>query len=109
MLFHLSFPCFPLLVEGVVRGGVEDRTLFLFLAVCPLSIGVSSRNQLLFGFTVVICLFYSVFFGLVSGKIELPALISQIGYACILVVRLFYAGERYNRHVTEEQSFWKFA
>jgi len=109
ILFHLLFPYFPFLVEGIVRGSVEDRTLFLFLAVYPLSIGASSRNRLLFGFAVMICLFYSVFFGLVSGKIELPALISQIGCVCILAAGLLHAGERYNRHVTEEQSFWKFA
>jgi hypothetical protein len=106
--FHLLFPFLPLLVERIVLGHVEDKTLLLFLAVYPLSIGVSSRSRLLFGITVVICLVFSTLFGLASGKIEMWGTGSQIGYTCLLAVMLIHACERYNRHVADRQPFWEF-
>ncbi len=108
ILFHLLFPFLPLLVERIVLGHVEDKTLLLFLAVYPLSIGVSSRSRLLFGITVVICLIFSTLFGLASGKIEMSRTGSQIGYICLLAVMLIHACERYNRHVADRQPFWEF-
>jgi hypothetical protein len=108
ILFHLSLPFLSLLIEAAVLKHVEDKTLFLFLAVYPLNIGVSSRSPLLFGFTIVIGLMYSAFFGLVSGKIPLEPVIYTVGYWLLSVVILVHAGERFNRHVAHGEPFWEF-
>jgi hypothetical protein len=109
ILFHMLFPFLPILVQTIVRGYVEEETSLLFLAVYPLSIGVSSQSRLMFGFTVVFCLVYSMLFGLASGSIKLPATGAQIGYGCLAVLMLIHACERYNRHVVRRHRFWEFS
>jgi hypothetical protein len=88
ILFHFAVPFFPLLVELIVLGHVEHKSLFLFIAVYPLAIGVSSRNRVQFGFTVVMGIVFSSVFGLESGNISITPLCSVGGYICLLVILL---------------------
>jgi len=108
LLFHLFLPFLPLVIEAAILRNVEDKTLLLFLAIYPLSIGVSSRNRLMFGKAVVIGLAYSTFFGLNSGDVLLSPVIYNIGYLCLAAVMIIHMGERYNRHVVDRDLFWEF-
>jgi hypothetical protein len=108
LLFHLLVPCIPLGIEWVVLGHVENKTLLLFVAVYPLSIGVSSRSSLMFGITVIVGLVYSIFFGLISGNVLLNPNVYKVGAKCLAGLVLIHAGERYNRHVVDGESFWEF-
>ena len=108
MLFDLLVPCMPLAVEIPILGHVEAKTFFLFLAVFPITIGVSSRSQLMFGATVVICLGYSVIFGLASNGVRFGPLCFTFGDWCFIVVVVLHAAERYNYHVAEGRAYWKF-
>jgi hypothetical protein len=107
-LFHVLLPWLPLGVEFAATKRVEPSTLLLFLAIYPVSIGVSSRNQLILGFTIVLGMAYCVFFGMTSGGIVLNSVLITIGYALLGFVVFVHAIERYNRHVPEEELFWKF-
>jgi hypothetical protein len=108
ILLHLLFPVLPLLIERLVLGRVEHKTLFLFLGIYPLAIGISSRSKLLFGLTVVICVIYSIFFGLSVGNLELDPLVIDIGYGCLVALIIIHACERYNRHVADSEPFLEF-
>ena len=108
LLFHLLVPCIPLGIEWVVLGHVENKTLLLFVAVYPLSIGVSSHSSLMFGITVVVGLVYSIFFGLISGNVLLNPNIYRVGTVGLIALVLLHTCERYNRHVADQESFWEF-
>jgi hypothetical protein len=108
ILFHLMLPFLPLGIEATVLHRVERRTQLLFLALYPLGIGVSSRNRLMFGATVLMSLVYSTFFGLISGNVVLGANEYTVGYVCLAALILVHAGERYNRHVIDCDEFWQF-
>jgi hypothetical protein len=108
ILFHLTLPFLPLITEAVVLGRVEHKTYLLFLALYPLSIGVSSRSRLMFGATVILSLFYSTLFGLVSGSTLLAPNIYTSGGFCLTLMILIHLCERYNRHVVEREPFWEF-
>ncbi len=108
ILFHLLLPLLPLGVELVVLQHVEHKTLLLFLAIYPLSIGVSSRSRLMFGITIVLGIVYSIFFGMIVGGIAMARITYLVSYLCLAAVVLIHAGERYNRHVAEREPFWDF-
>jgi hypothetical protein len=86
----------------------REQTLLLFVAIYPLSIGVSSCSRLMFGFTVIVGLVYCVFFGLISGNVPLHPNVYKVGAVGLVALVLLHACERYNRHVADEESFWKF-
>jgi hypothetical protein len=108
LLFHLFLPFLPLIIEYALHRRVEPKTSLLFLSVFPLSVGVSSRNRLMFGVTIVFGLIYSVFFGLISGGLPLDQSVSDIGYYCLAGIVITHALERYNRHVVDSEPFWEF-
>jgi hypothetical protein len=108
ILFHLLLPLLPLGVELVVLGHVEHKSLLLFLAIYPLSIGVSSRSRLMFGATIVLGIVYSIFFGMIAGGVAMAPVTYLISYLCLSAVVLIHACERYNRHVAERELFWDF-
>lgn len=109
ILFHLLLPFLPLIIERIVLGHLEEGTFFLFLAVFPLSLGVTSRSALLFGVTVVIGLLCSIFFGLIAGRLHLNPITTTLGCFCLIAVILIHAMERYNRHVVDLEPFLKFS
>ena len=108
ILFHLLLPLLPLGIELAALGHVEPKTLLLFLAIYPLGIGVSSRSSLMLGFTIVIGIWYSIFFGMSAGSLQLRPEILLIGYLCIIAVIGIHSCERYNRHVIARELFWHF-
>jgi hypothetical protein len=108
ILFHLMLPFLPLGIEATVLHRVDRKTQFLFLALYPLGIGVSSRSRLMFAFTVVVSLVYSIFFGLISGNVVVGANAYTFGYVCLAFLILIHTGERYNRHVVDGDAFWEF-
>lgn len=108
ILFHFAVPFLPLLLELIVLGRVEHKSLYLFIAVYPISIGVSSQSRLQFGFTVVVGLVFSSIFGLESGNLKITPSCSLGGYACLLLIMLMHAVERFNRHIRDGEPYWNF-
>lgn len=108
MLFHLLFPFVPLAVELVVLGRVEQRSLLLFLALYSLSIGMSSRSQLMFGVTIALGMIYAICFGLATAGAELAEPVRVSGHVALILIVLVHVCERYNRHVVDRIHFWEF-
>jgi hypothetical protein len=108
ILFHLFLPAMPLLAEAAVLGRVEGKTLMLFFAIFPLSIGVTSRNRLMFGATVVVSLMFSILFGLLAGGTQIAPAAYHVGYLCLSAIVIIHCCERYNRHVADRDPFWEF-
>lgn len=113
VLFHLLLPLLPIGIELWVSHRVTDTTLTLGAAMYAISIGSSSKSRLMFGFSVVLCIIYSIAFGvLTGGTAQSPGAGSLFGNAyatiALLLIFLVHAGERYNRHIVDRAPFWEF-
>jgi hypothetical protein len=106
VLFHLLLPWLPLGVELAATKRVAPDTLLLFLAFYFVTIGVSSRNRLIFGASIVLGMTASIFFGMTSGGIVLSGTLIGIGYFFLSLVVIAHARERYNRHVIDDEIYW---
>jgi hypothetical protein len=108
LLFHLLVPWLPLGIALAASKRVEHGSLLLFLAIYLLSIGVSSRYQLFMGVMVVLSIVSSAFYGMTSGGIVIDETLITIGYAISFATVAVHAWERYDRHVANNETFWKF-
>jgi hypothetical protein len=108
LLFHMTLPLFPLVLEYWQNGGVKTETLTLLAALYSISIGVSSRSKIIFGLSVIISIVFSVAFGLSSGGTSV--LVNSEFYAATSIVCIFimHAGERWNIHVVAREPYWSF-
>ena len=116
LMLHLILPLIPLGAEFVRRSYVSDASLTLGAAMYAISIGGSSRNKLQFGFSILMCITYSIAFGIIAGRnandlpsagISTPSnFYAGIGFVLIFA---FHALERYNRHVVESRPYWEFS
>jgi hypothetical protein len=109
VLLHMALPFLPIILEHMIAGQVADKSLFLFTAMYPLAIGISSRNKLLFGIAVVTGIFFAVAFGVLTGGGRSLLLASVAVKYCLGTIILIHLFERYNRHVVDRTPFWDFA
>lgn len=115
LVFHLLLPLLPLGVELLVAQKVSVSSLSLSVAMYSISIGGSSKSRLQFGLSVVICIAYSIVFGLTVPGAPAAAQVSQTlanssGYGAwaLLFIFVYHALERYNRHVVDRAPYWEF-
>ena len=74
-----------------------------------ISIGLSSKNKAMFGFCLVIGIFFSAVYGVSVGtQNELMNDMKIITIIILGSVFLLHAAERYNRHVADCQPFLLF-
>lgn len=111
VLLHMMLPFLPLLFELIFSKAhvVSDKSLMLFSAMYALSIGLSSSSKLMFGFTVVISIFFSVAFGVVAGGGNSIQNSEIFSFIALVFIFLIHALERYNRHVIDQTPFWIFS
>ena len=108
VILHMLLPLLPLGFEFWSTQTVSDRTMTLAASMYTIAIGVSSRNQALFGLAILFSVSLAAAFGFASSERQA---LSGSGYAsagAILLVFVFHVIERYNRHVTEGRSFMPF-
>ena len=111
VLMHMALPFLPLLFELLFSSAhtISDKSLMLFSAMYALSIGLSSNSKLMFGFTVVISIFFSVAFGVVAGGGSSITNSEVYSYFALFAIFVIHALERFNRHVIDQTPFWEFS
>ena len=111
VLLHMALPFLPLLFEMIFSrtNTISEKSLMLFSAMYALSIGLSSKSKLMFGFTVVISIFFSVAFGVVAGGGSSIPNAEYYSYLTLITIFIIHLLERYNRHVIDQTPFWEFS
>jgi len=130
IIFHMVFPALPLVFELIESGRIAEKALVLFTSLYAATIGVSSRNQLVFGSTMLVSIVFSFVYGFTlrddpvplsaamptSGvisesiveattSVDLTTWIAIITLICLVVQ---HVAERYNMHVVDEIPFLAF-
>ena len=105
----MTLPALPLLVEFQATGGVEDKAFVLFTSLYALTIGISSRNQLAFGFCLLVGVLFSAAYGYnLGGSANLAGANTMAKWSLGAIV-LVHLLERYNLHVADRVPFLRFA
>jgi len=111
IILHMVLPLLPIGLEYLARGGtVAVTSLTLMASFYAISIGLSSKDIVLFAFSILLCVIFSALFGMVSvpnssGPLSLTKIkIFAIGSMVVMFVA--HAAERYRRHVIKEEDFW---
>lgn len=109
LIFHISLPLLPLGLELWRTGAVTASSATLVASMYAVSIGVSSRDKLLFGLGIIIAIIFATAFGTCLGPQQpgLPESVSLSLYSIGLMM-LCHIFERYNRHVVDRTPFWTF-
>lgn len=108
ILMHVAAPFTPLLLEYWFTGAIDSKSLYLFVAMYSLALGITSCSLLLFGATFLVGFMYSAAYGtIVRGG---SPLIEADGIALFAVagIALVHCFERFNRHVIDRTPFWEF-
>lgn len=108
VMLHMALPLLPLTLEWAFSQTVSDKMMTLAASMYTIAIGLSSRNFLLFGAALFLSICLAAVFGFVAsggGPFSPSGILAIISVAVVFV---FHAGERYNRHVVEENPFLEF-
>lgn len=107
VLLHLMLPLLPLGLERWFAGHVEAKSAVLTAAMYSLAIGLSSRNVLIFGLSILSGVAFSAAFGYLSKTATLENA-DILSYCAIALILVFHTLERYNRHVVDKRPFLEF-
>ena len=108
LLLRMILPFLPLGIELWRTGKIGPVSLTLAAAMYTISIGVASRNKLLFGFTVAAGVLYSMAFGIVVVETYSLPYVETVAGVGLVMVFSFHAVERYNRHIIDCTPFLEF-
>lgn len=105
LLMHMLFPFLPLFIELLLTQSVDRKSLYLFAAMYPVSIGISSYNRLQQQAAFVIGIIFAVVYGVMVGGG--PQMQNGEAFAAwsIGAIFLIHLVERYNRHVVDRTPF----
>jgi len=90
----------------VTQAPPSGRTVTLTTSLYAISIGLSSKNKMIFSLCLFIGIVFSVLFGL--SHAPKPADVASFSYMAIALVFVTHAAERYNRHVIDCRPFLEF-
>jgi hypothetical protein len=118
LLLHLTWPVLPLALERLLTGHLPPTSVMLTAFMFSIGVGISSRNQLQYAFSLVVGVITAVFFGFavhansVKHEAEQQQFITNadnlfvwIAGTIMALMFLLHACERYNRHVVERTPF----
>jgi len=108
IMFQLVLPLLPVAFELWLKNSLSEKSLMISVAIYAISIGNTSRNKLLFGFSVFISIIFSVCFGIVLGGGASPPNSVLSAEVSLGFIFLASAIERYTIHITEETKCWAF-
>lgn len=108
IMFHMFLPLLPLIIELWITNNVKGDSIAIVAALYALSIGVSSRNKVLFGVCIVIGVVFSFAYGV--SFINQQALSNLVQYSSVSIFSVFlaHAGERWNIHIVDGEKYWNF-
>lgn len=67
LLFHLALPLFPIFLELVFTKTISIKSITITTAMYSISIGISSKEIVIFSITVLISIASAAIFGFISG------------------------------------------
>lgn len=109
LLLHLALPFLPLLLEWLFTANVEEKSLYLFVAMYAMAIGITSTSALAFSGTLLVGLLYCAAYGAATENAKNAGVLGgHVAVGVILTVVLVHAVERFNRHVVDRLSFLEF-
>lgn len=109
LFLHMLIPLLPILMEFLFTGSVLDSSLSITTAMYSIAIGLSSKNKAMFGYCLVIGIFFSGVYGVsVSTQNQIMIDIRTPTLVILGSVFLLHAAERFNRHVADCQAFLLF-
>ena len=108
VILHMLFPFLPLGLELLHTGGIGEGVLVLFASLYGLTIGTSSRSQLLFTISIFAGFFFAVAYGFSLGSGESMSGANTSAMVAIIAIFLVHFCERFNRHVVERRPFFEF-
>jgi hypothetical protein len=109
-MFHFLLPLLPLGLEHYLDGRISPATLTFGSAVYVMALGASSRNEAIFGISVLLGLVYTSLFAMLRAgtpSIAITTTESWVKWSVLFVV-LCHLGERFNRHVIDRAPYWEF-
>jgi hypothetical protein len=117
VFFLLLLPWVPLLAEWGATGEIKASSLQIFVALYALGLGASSRDEVRFGFGVLVAVVLSMSYGSILAMEDATVAEPGGGFSSafwggitiIVGVSLFiaHAAERYTRHVHDEAPFFE--
>ena len=136
VMLHMLFPLLPLGIEKWITSTISQETLSITASMYAVSIGLSSRNKVVFGGTMTIAFIFAVMFGILQGNkvkdMDVNKVSSQVikkgsntitpkkkkpkdlplgheaAFLCLGLIFFTHSCERYNRHVADQTPFWEF-
>jgi membrane protein YdbS with pleckstrin-like domain len=85
-------------------------------AMYSITIGTSSHSKLMFGLSIMMCIVYSVAFGLIAGggattqaEAGKAATSAYFALPAIVAIAIIHAFERFNRHIIDRAPYWNFS
>ncbi len=115
ILFFLILPLFPLLIDGIYNNGIiRERSLTLAASIFTITKGVSSKEPLVFGLTLIIGIFLVAIYGtipndaMVSFRPSLEIFTLKPQTLIIIAVIISQSCERYTIHILNNQPFFEF-
>ena len=109
LLLHLGLPFLPLLLEWLFTASIEEKSLYLFIAMYAMAIGITSTSALAFSGTLLVGLRYCAAYGAATENVKNASVLGgNVAVGTILAIVLVHALERFNRHVVDRLSFLEF-
>jgi hypothetical protein len=114
LIFHMLLPLMPIGLEYIISDIISIKSITIAASMYSISIGISSRNFLLFGISIIISIVFAFAFGYVSAyipsapgidQIESIKLFSILAYYSIAAIFIFHGIERIKRHFFQGEMF----
>jgi hypothetical protein len=110
LFLHIALPLVPLAFEYAATGRIRSSSAHIVGSLYAISMGVSSRNRLLFGAGIVVGVLLAALFGSIVASEEAAAAPDDISLPLITIgfLVIMHIAERYNRHVVDRAPYWEF-
>ncbi len=108
VMLALLLPLLPLPIEYFSTHEIKPESLTLAVAIYAVSIGVTSRSQVIFGVGLIAGILFAVEYG-VAIKTPTDSPSPSVCWAVIGFIFASHAIERYQRHVQQRSPFLEFA
>ena len=105
LLMHMGLPFLPLIVELMLTKQIDAKSLYLFAAIYPSAVAVTSYDKLQSNLAIWIGFVFAAAYGASvrpGSQIEHGA---ELAYAAVALFFLLHAVERFQRHIVDRTPF----
>lgn len=106
IIFHMSFPLLPLMIELLVNGTISPVNLLLATSMYCVTIGLSSVHTPVFALGLLACIIFAVGYGLGMKAEEDIGNFIGLAYASIGLIFVIHLVERFARHISGDEVYF---